>query len=329
MPVELRFMTWNLQNLFAVGAEDGPTSTTEYERKLDSLRALIDSVAPDVLAVQEVGSPLALADLQDRLAVPLPHAVTASPDGRGIRVGLLAKDPIADAVEVAAFPAGLAPIQSGDPDEQGVVPTMAAMGRPALSARVLVPGLDVHVVVCHLKSKLLTFTRADGSSSFVARDEGQRARFAGYALNRRTSESVTVRGHLDDVLDGRGDERAVILAGDLNDEVDAATTQILNGPPGSEIGTRGFTQSDAGDGWRMWNLAPQIPADERYSRRYRGRDELIDHVFASRVLVGTLPTVGTCAAEPGIRSIDDDPSTERGKPGSDHNAVVATFHVPD
>lgn len=320
-------MTWNLQNLFAVGAEDGPPSVAAYERKLDSLRALIDAVAPDVLAVQEIGSTFALTDLQARLAVPLSHAVTASPDGRGIRVGLLAKEPIADAGEVAAFPTGLAPIQTGDPDASGVVPSMAAMGRPALSARVVLPGRDVYVVVCHLKSKLLTFTRPDGSSSFVAQDEGQRARFAGYALNRRTSEAVTVRGHLDDVLDGHGDDRAVILAGDLNDEVDAATTQIVNGPPGSEIGTRGFAQPDAGDPWRMWNLAPLIPEAERFSRRYRGRDELIDHVFASKALIGTLPTVGTRAAEPGIRSIDDDPSSERGEPGSDHNAVVATFHL--
>jgi hypothetical protein len=33
---------------------------------------------------------------------------------------------------------------------------------------------------------------------------------------------------------------AVILTGGMNDELDAGTTQILNGPPGSEIGTAGF-----------------------------------------------------------------------------------------
>jgi hypothetical protein len=69
---------------------------------------------------------------------------------------------------------------------------------------------------------------------------------------------------------------AVILAGDLNDEVDAATTQILNGPTGSEIGTVGFGRPDRGDGDRMFNLAPLIPEPQRYSRVYRGRQELID-----------------------------------------------------
>ena len=37
----------------------------------------------------------------------------------------------------------------------------------------------------------------------------------------------------------------------MNDELDAATTQILNGHTGSEIGTAGFSQPEAGDGDRM------------------------------------------------------------------------------
>ena len=36
------------------------------------------------------------------------------------------------------------------------------------------------------------------------------------------------------------DNASVIVLGDLNDEVEAATTQILNGPTGSEIGTGGL-----------------------------------------------------------------------------------------
>jgi hypothetical protein len=43
----------------------------------------------------------------------------------------------------------------------------------------------------------------------------------------------------------------VIVLGDLNDEPLAATTQILLGPPGSEIDTRGFDLDDAGDAQRL------------------------------------------------------------------------------
>ena len=40
----------------------------------------------------------------------------------------------------------------------------------------------------------------------------------------------------EDLLTGHP-QSAVVVLGDLNDEVEAATTQIVNGPPGSEIGT--------------------------------------------------------------------------------------------
>jgi hypothetical protein len=60
-------------------------------------------------------------------------------------------------------------------------------------------------------------------------------------------------------------ERRVIVLGDLNDVPEAATTQILHGPPGSEIGTGGFDDDDKGDGRRLWILALRIPENQRFS----------------------------------------------------------------
>jgi hypothetical protein len=56
----------------------------------------------------------------------------------------------------------------------------------------------------------------------------------------------------------------LILMGDLNDTVQAATTQLLLGPPGSELGTEGFDRPDEGDNQRMWNRAPRMPAGRDY-----------------------------------------------------------------
>ncbi|HEY6685012.1 MAG TPA: hypothetical protein VI094_02270 [Propionibacteriaceae bacterium] len=56
----------------------------------------------------------------------------------------------------------------------------------------------------------------------------------------------------------------VIFGGDLNDEPLAATTQIIQGPGGSEIDFRtgsGFRTGDRGDGYRTWNLYRQLPSD--------------------------------------------------------------------
>ena len=89
-------------------------------------------------------------------------------------------------------------------------------------------------------------------------NEGERARFGAYALYRRAAEAVTVRATATDLLNS-DHEASVMVLGDLNDEVEAATTQILNGPTGSEIGTAGFNQPDHGDRQRLSNLAHTSP----------------------------------------------------------------------
>jgi hypothetical protein len=119
------------------------------------------------------------------------------------------------------------------------------------------------------------------------------------------------------------------LTGDMNDELEAATTQILNRPTGSEIGTAGFGRPDDGDGDRMSNLAPLIPEERRFSRVYRGRTVLIDHIFVSHLLAGRTTVVTPATAEGVLPSIEDNPNAHRGKPGSDHAAVIATFDLLD
>lgn len=58
-----KVMTWNLENLYGPGTKYGPPTVEEYQEKLNSLAVLITFLNPDVLAVQEVGSPEAFQDL--------------------------------------------------------------------------------------------------------------------------------------------------------------------------------------------------------------------------------------------------------------------------
>jgi hypothetical protein len=178
----MRIGTWNLENLFRPGPA-GPSTDAVYQAKLDSLAATITALAPDVLAVQEVGDPAALADLAAR-AGGVWHVETAAPDGRGIRVGLLSRLELTAVEQVSVFPPGLRPIQIDD-----TTVDTAAMGRPALHAQVHVGDRTVDVITTHLKSKLLTFP----GGKFSTRDEALRARFGAFALNRRAAEAVTVR----------------------------------------------------------------------------------------------------------------------------------------
>jgi archaellum component FlaC len=59
--------TWNLENPFRPGDDSGSKGLQTYESKLDALTSTITDLAPDVLAVQEVGDPHALDDLMERL----------------------------------------------------------------------------------------------------------------------------------------------------------------------------------------------------------------------------------------------------------------------
>jgi len=283
------------------------------------LAATISTSQADVIGLQEIGDPAALADLVAVLSGQWFTQVSSAPDSRDIRVAFLSKFELHDPVDVVDLPAELS---GGRADDQGGVLTQ--LGRGALEVTATVAGIPITLINCHLKSKLLSYP--DGR--FAPREENERARYGVYALNRRGAESGAVRIHANSVLDGRGRDKAVVLLGDLNDAVDAATTQILLGPGGSEIGSGAELRPDQGDGGRLWNLAPLIPQERRYSRIYRCRGELIDHILASRALLEKVTSVDSLVDQPvALPSITENPTPRRNAAGSDHAPVVATLDI--
>ncbi|MGW3990266.1 endonuclease/exonuclease/phosphatase family protein [Streptomyces sp. NPDC004830] len=311
--------TWNLENLYRPGGPYGPEDEAAYQAKLAALAAVITELDPTLLGVQEVGDPEALKDLTGMLDDDWHLALSDHADSRGIRVGFLSRVPLTVVADTASFPAELRPVQV---DDAGTTVTAAGRGFLAVEAGEgeSAGSGPLRVAVCHLKSKLLSYP--DGR--FQPHDEGERARYGAYALYRRAAEAAALRALADELLAGDGQGRDVALVGDLNDEVQAATTQILLGPPGSEIGTPGYDRPDRGDATRLWDVAPLIPPGQRYSRVNSGRRELIDHVLLSHRLVHRASAAGTGLPEegpPGLPSIGPDPAARRGVPGSDHAPV--------
>jgi endonuclease/exonuclease/phosphatase family metal-dependent hydrolase len=313
-----KVMTWNVENLFRPGAAAGPVSEAVYEAKLRGLAATINDQMPDALAVQEIGDPAALDDLVRLLRGTWHKKLSRHPDQRHIRVAWLTGREITQSEDIVEFPAQLKPVQV---DDGGA--TIGVMGRGAVAITVQADsGQPVRLATTHLKSKLLTFP----GGRFEPRDENERARFAAYALYRRAAEAATLRVWVTAALANAGENRPLILTGDLNDTVQAATTQLLLGPPGSEIGTGGFGHPDQGDHQRLWNLAPLMPPGKDYSRINQGRKELIDHILASAALVKPLDAITAEALNtPQLPSIGADPNALRDRPSSDHAPVVATF----
>ena len=304
-------MTWNVENLFPVGSASGPETDDVYRRKLDNIAAVVRSIRPHVLALQEIGTLGPLADLQARLDGKYPHVrVSSHPDPRGIRVGFLSRRPLTKVEEVRDFPDGCltnVPNADGRP--------IARLGRGALKVSVnAATGVTVHLLNVHLKSKLLTYP---GGRRFP-RDENERARGAALALMQRAAEAVAVRVFANRLT--TGNQEPLIVVGDLNDVPDAVTTQTILGPEDLDV-----HRPDQGDDTRLYNLAEFIPESRRYSRIYRRRGELIDHICVSRELLFARRQVDSFV-EP-ITGIDESVERRRDATFPDHAPVYARFEL--
>jgi endonuclease/exonuclease/phosphatase family metal-dependent hydrolase len=326
-------MTWNVENLFRPSPGAPQVEQQRFQRKLALLAGVINQLAPDVIALQEIGGEEPLHDLQQALGGTYPHrALSAFPDGRGIRVAFLSKHTVTEQVDMVDFPPGPALAIHGLSTTGESVP-INRMSRGALRIRLTKNGLTVDFITAHLKSKLLSFPRP-GGSSFTPRDEGERAQVAGIALMQRTAEAVTLRIQANALLQGNNRNPLLVL-GDFNDVPEAQTSLILNGPTGSEIGTQGFDRRDQGDDVRLFNLAPVIPQARRFSRVYQGRGELLDQIFASEECfpVGQnnrrqLPAVDShIDFATSLPSVGDNPGDRAQEIAPDHAPVTAIFDL--
>jgi endonuclease/exonuclease/phosphatase family metal-dependent hydrolase len=327
----LKVMTWNVENLFRPAPAATAVDQQRYQQKLALLAGIIQQRDADIVALQEVGGEEPLLDLQQAVGATHPHrAVSAAPDARGIRVAFVSKLAIETSTDIVDFPPGPALTITGLSSVGDPTP-ITRMGRGALRIRVRKEGRAVDVVTAHLKSKLLTYPRP-GGSSFTPRDENERSQVAGIALMRRSAEAVTLRVWANSMLEGNPNS-PVILLGDFNDVPEAQTSLVLNGPEGSEIGTAGFDRPDRGDDARLFNVANAIPEARRFSRVHRGRQELLDQIFASEELlpVGAngrrpLPVADSHVDFAGtLPSVTENPGDRTKEIAPDHAPVTATF----
>ena len=254
----LSVMTWNVENLERPTPAADAAAHEAYAIKLRQIVEVIAEAGPDLIGVQEVlASPQNLApevfeDLRSELSKatgrPWNGCVSQRPDGRGIRVGWLSPGQLIDPTDIALYPEK---VPATTIDDHGTTITAAKRGALAVTYT-RADGLTVHALTAHFKSKLLTFPgRRPDQPRFDTNDEGERARFGLYALAQRAAEAATARAWATTQLQNAGQARHVLICGDLNDTPQAATTQVLLGAPGSQLGTGGFAHADRGDGNRL------------------------------------------------------------------------------
>lgn len=315
MPLTLT--TWNVQNF----RQADPV----FSDKLDYIAAVLQALNADVIALQEILDLNALQALANRLGF---QQFAAAPDSRGIRVAFLTRvAPVAPAIPIDQFslPASVVVNEFGP---AGAVQAVGQFPRPALKVTVTHAGAPVDIITTHLKSKLLTF-----GGNFSTSDETLRAHTAFFALERRAAEANGVRDHVNGLLAAN---RNVVVLGDLNDGTEAATTEILYGPPSGQprgpedatLATGAFQRADQQDPRRLFNVTKLVPPDIRWSRKHNGQPELLDHVLASQ---GLMPRVGLLRQVPTMMILNEDTPNLLGENPTvngvipDHAPVTAVF----
>lgn len=296
---DISFLTVNLLNLQVPNTPTRPGAATftpeQYRARIAWLRDRLEEADADIIGFQELWSAAALNDL---------FAGGALNDRYELR---LIKDNWYDIAVAAAvrkswtvtaqtvhkdFPAECRLVKrrhgtdgaDADREDDEVDVRIDRFSRSVLQLDVrsadnaAVPEISVYVT--HLKSKLGTrLDRAEQSDPSIAAHSV--ALGAALSTIRRTAEAAALRVILNKAM--RGNDRPVVLLGDLNDGDDSNTLAILTEQPGYRFyySSRSGNSSDRGLYSCSYLQALSDFRDVSYSHLYKGRREMLDHVLVS------------------------------------------------
>lgn len=277
----LRIATLNCLNLALPGRRVyesvEPYGADEYIAKTQWLAATLDRLAADFVLLQEVFHEQALSDVVRQTAGGArlwSHAAPlAGQDNLKPRLGIVWRQPWRPTLQsIAEFPPGGAV----DVPEAG---RQAGFSRPLLRVEVPLPqlagGATLTIFNLHLKSH-----RPDFAGSEDPADPGAAARAQLRSLIRRGAEAAALRGILAQAAAAA--PGPLVVAGDFNDDIGAATTRIVADPAGqrAELDDSSFRLFDA----HALEHRPVLPGRERdglFTTLDGGGPARIDHVLVS------------------------------------------------
>lgn len=292
-------------------------ATRFYRRKLNVIARILTRLDADIVVLQEIKGNSVLEQLRQRLAPRYlatgdePYGgyhrpLSARPGRRGIAVGVLTRWPIIEATEHAPDELPFPNFLEGDPHPFA---GRLRLHRPMLELILERPdGGKLALIGLHLKSHL-PLPLVDGSGDWkriTSLDE--RAQAYARSFVARLAEALFVRRRVSDLLK-RG--LPVIVAGDFNDQPDAASLRIIAGDIGGP--------TDLSDPERLLNCMRAMPSHKRYSTMHNGERRLIDHVLVSSALWQTLKRVDIFHDE------IDQTSASEFNPASDHAPLRVEF----
>lgn len=323
----LRIATFNLENL----DEDKPGDRgPSFSDRAAIIRPMLERLRADIICFQEIngqerdGQPRRLLALQALLA---PTRYTAH---QLVSTKLVDGSQVYDKRNlVTAIPADWTVLRTeqinGDlvpnPMFQRMIagdaePKTLEWERPLLWTHVRSPsGLTLHLVNVHFKSKIATRASDLMQDRFTWRNAAGWAEGYFVSSMKRVGAALETRVLLDRIFDD--DPLANILVlGDFNADSHEVPVSAIRGQVES-------TGNGALAGRVLVPLEYNVPETSRYTLFHRGRGEMIDHVLASRNLVGAFSHT-----EIHNEILPDESvafATDSKFPEPDHAPVVATF----
>jgi endonuclease/exonuclease/phosphatase family metal-dependent hydrolase len=230
----------------------------------------------DIIGFQEIFHSAALQEaLRQNGKYENATLLIGNETGEGPVVGLVSRFTVLNHGIITQFPA------QAQLDFDGIAVPIYEFSRPVLWANVEIrPGLEVIVFVVHLKSKN-PMIRGGADPH----DPMERAMGKARSLIRRAAEATALRHLLLDVLQGQ--DKAVIAMGDVNDDGNAVTSEIVSGsPPWRKLP---FEKKLMIWDVLLYNVkdiqARQSYQDVYYTHIHNGHYENLDHIFVSQEFV--------------------------------------------
>ena len=286
---DIRIANFNLLNLNLPNApiyDSEGWTPAEYASKIVFSSRVLDAINADVIGFEECWDAQVLDDI---FAAPNLKGrydlVARTLDPRGIQVALAAKKGLiaAEPVWIEEFPetARFVNLQEARDAQESVTVTISRFSRPLL--RVVINKAadtpDIVFYVAHLKSKGPTTLKRNSANpvqkahNFIARTVVSHV--------RRMVEAGAFRAILDAEM--KGNDKPVVIVGDLNDATLSVSTELLSGSPGYRF----FAKSTAGlksdTGLYTVEKLQQLRSFRHvyYTHIFKNQMESLDHIMVS------------------------------------------------
>lgn len=323
----MRIATFNLESL-----DEGPKALVALEERVDILRPQLERLEADVLCLQEVngqhvaGVPERRLHALDQLLAGTQYAdyarVATLAAGGGVadvhNLVILSRWPIVSSRQIRnELVPGLAHqfITAEPRPEQ---PVTLGFERPLLLAEISVAEtFKLYMLNVHFRAPLAAAVPGQKEAPFVWKSTPGWAE--GYFISawKRSAQALEARLVVDGILD-QDQHAALIVAGDFNAEDHETPLKIL-----------AAVEEDTGNGLlaarSLVTLDRAIAEDRRFSLLHHGRPQMLDHILASRAMLGHFRGIEVHNETLGDELIGF--GKTRNAAGSFHAPVVAEFAV--